>query len=500
MQKKASDQNIVEKKRTQHPLMWVFSVIVLVIIVLAFVVAPALGGRAQGSNRLIFGYYNGEAIEYTPDSYFSRQRDAYAQQVENMSEANDENYQWQAMQVWKGAYDATVVHTAILQQAEKSGLHISEQKLDRSIATDGPYRRNGQFSAELYRQTPNAEKITTRNLFEENLLHEQWTQDLMNIPSAPGESEFFAGLATPERRFEYVSYSLGDYPEEEVLQYAQANMAQFSKANLSRISLRMDKGEAKEIYTQLQENPSRFEELAQNHSSDENAEKGGDMGWIRYHELSAALEDSAKADTVFSLSDGEISDLIETSFGYAIYRCDEPSQLPDFSNQEEITAVRSYLIQNDRGQVEDYFIEQAQALRSEAEVEGFSVAASRQNLETATTNYFPINYGGSFFLKSIQSENGDGILKQAQSNSRVLTALFSLSEDEYSEAFVLGRNVVVARLLDERETPEEELQQIKNYYSYITQNFQSQDIRQHFLESDKLEDNFMQVFARLFLQ
>lgn len=497
--KKASEQNTVERKRSQHPMMWVFSVIILVIVVVAFVVAPALGGRAGKSSRLIFGYYNGEAIEFLQGSYFERQRDAYAEQVQNASDQNSDNYQWQALQVWKGAYDATVVHTAVLQQAERSGLHISEEELDRNIAKYGPYQKNGKFNAEVYRQTPNAEKIATRELFEENLLHDQWTRDLMSIPSSPAEKKFFAELATPERQFQYVGYSLTDYPEEEVLSYAEANLEQFSRINLSRISLNMDEKEAQDIYSQLTETPGRFEELAQNHSSDENAEKGGDMGWVRYHELVAAFEDSQKADKVFSLGRGEISELIETSYGWVIYRCDEPVALPDLEDPVEIEEVRSYLIQNDRGMVEDYFLADAATFIEAAEKSGFGIAARQNDLDVVTTNYFPINYGGSFFLKTIQSDDGSTLLSSAQSNDRVLKELFSLEKKGITEPFVLGRSIIVAQLLDERHTPEEQLQQIESYFSYIVGTFRNQEIRNHFLQSDKLEDNFMQVFSRYFM-
>jgi hypothetical protein len=497
--KKASEQNTVEKKKTQHPMMWIFSLIILVIIVVAFVIAPALGGRSGQSARLIFGYYNGEAIEFLPGSYFERQRDAYAEQLQNMGDQNSDNYQWQALQVWKGAYDATVVHTAILQQAERSGLHISGQELDRTIAKYGPYQKNGKFSAEVYRQTPNAEKVATRELFEENLIHERWVNDLMDIPSSSGEKKFFANLATPERQFQYVGYSLSDYPEVAVRSYVESKPDRFRRMKLSRISLTLDEKEARNIYSQLQETPDRFEELAQNHSSDENAEKGGDMGWVRYYELLQAFEESDKADMVFSLGRGEISDLIETSYGWVIYRCDEPAVAPDLENPEEIDAVRSYLIQNERGLVEDYFIDRAKTFIEAAKKSGFGIAARQNDLEAITTNYFPINYGGSFFLKTIESENGSALLSNAQSNERVLKDLFSLEEKGITEPFVLGNSIVVAQLLDEREAPEEELRQIESYFPYIVATFRNQEIRNHFLQSDKLEDNFMQVFARYFM-
>ena len=498
LEKKASEQNTVERKRTQHPVMWVLSVLVLVVVVVAFVIAPAFGGMG-GRERLIFGYYDGEPIEYEPDSYFARQRDAYAERIESQSQQNSDNFQWQALQVWKGAYDMTVVHTAILQQAEKSGLVISEGKIDQNIAKYGPYRENGKFSAELYRNASNSEKIATRELFRENLIHDQWTQDLNNIPSPEAEKEFLQDMASPERRFRYVSFSLNDYPDDEVIAYAEENSQLFKRMNLSRISLRMEESEARKIYQQLEESPERFAELAQNHSTDENADKGGDMGYVRYHELAAAFEESDKADLIFGLDRGEYTDLIETSFGWAIYRCDEAALTPDFTSDEEVQAVRSYLIRNERGQVEDYFISQAETFVANAGEAGFSTAAATANLPPTETQFFPINYGGSFFLKPIQSADGSGLLQRAQSNQRVLTNLFTIAQNDFTEPFVLGNSVVVAQLLEERQAPEQEVQQIANYHSYIMQNFRSQEIRSHFLQSDKLEDNFMQVFSKYFL-
>ena len=496
--KKSSDKNVVEKKRTQHPVMWAFSVIILIIVVVAFVIAPAMGGQARG-DRLVFGYYDGEAIEYKPDSYFSRQRDAYAEQVAQSQEQTPENAQWLALQVWKSAYDATVIHTAILQQARRSGLHISEKKLDRSIAQYGPYRENGQFSAELYRRASNAEKMATRELFRENLIHDQWIQDLFSIHSSPLEQDFFISLSTPERRFEYVSFSLDDYPKDELIDFAQERSDLFRRASFSRIALRGDRGEAESIYSQLQENPGRFEELAQNYSTDEFAERGGDMGWQYFFELAASLEDSETSEQLFSLSQNEISPLIETSYGWAIYRCDQAAEDMDFDQKKSLAVLRDYMINNQRGTVEDYFIQEAEEFRKTVTEDDFREVARQRNLDYSLTNYFPINYNNSFFLQSIENEEGDGNLSSAQSSDRVLRQLFSLEEGQSTEALVLGRSVIVAKLIDEREAPEQRLNQARNYYSYIRQSIRNQEMRTHFLNSDKLEDNFMPVFSRYFL-
>ena len=59
-----------------------------------------------------------------------------------------------------------------------------------------------------------------------------------------------------------------------------------------------------------------FEELAQVHSDDiGSAELGGDLGWFRRGVMVAEFDDAA-----FSMMDGQVSDIVETEFGYHIIK------------------------------------------------------------------------------------------------------------------------------------------------------------------------------------
>ena len=59
-----------------------------------------------------------------------------------------------------------------------------------------------------------------------------------------------------------------------------------------------------------------FEELAQVHSDDiGSAELGGDLGWFRRGAMVAEFDDAA-----FSMMDGQVSDIVETEFGYHIIK------------------------------------------------------------------------------------------------------------------------------------------------------------------------------------
>lgn len=491
--------NVAERKKVRHPVMWILSVLVLLLVAVAFLAGPIAGTAVRGRD-LVFGYYDGEPIEYKPDTYFARQRDYFAEQLQQ--EGSEQNVQMQALRVWKNAFDRTVIHTAILQQAERSGLHIAEDEIDKTLTQYGPYVRNGEFRPELYQETSNSDRQSHRMMFRENLIHDRWMQDHMNIPDSSAEKEFIVGMASPERKFTYTSFSLDEYPAQEVRAYARENMGQFREINLSRINLRMEENEAQQIFSQLQEEPGRFEELARNHSSGSYAKKGGDMGWIKYHELAGDFEDNTKADTIFALEQGETTGLLETSFGYAIYRCDEPAREPDLQDSAQIESIRSYLIRNEKGRVEDYFISRAQELAGAArENDSLQSAANQFDRQLRETAYFPINYENAMFLKPIRSaEGGQTPLSQAGSNQRILTALFSLQEGEYSEPLIMGNSVVVASLVDERPAPEEMTKRLDSYYSYINRNYLQRDIRRVFLQSDKLEDNFMQVFSQYFMQ
>ena len=122
--------------RWRHPFVYIFSFIILIIIVVSFVGGPLLSGIGRRST-IVFGSWGGEEIEFVSGNYLSRQRDIlYDQVLENRS---NESYEWQAYSVWKGAFDRTVLHTAILVTADRSNLHISDIRVDATLLSSGPY-------------------------------------------------------------------------------------------------------------------------------------------------------------------------------------------------------------------------------------------------------------------------------------------------------------------------------------------------------------------------
>jgi hypothetical protein len=159
--------------------------------------------------------------------------------------------------------------------------------------------------------------------------------------------------------------------------------------------------------------------------------------------------------------------------------------------------IRNYMLSYERGRAEDWAIGEAERFTESVKAADFDSAALDRGILKNTIGPLPINYGDATLFSSV-SNSGVYEVSNAGSNEIFWQAAFSTPLNTPSAPIVIGSNVVVLYPLEETEADSEDIDLINMYYSYWISNNTEQDFRSYFLNNDKLDDRFWDVFQQLF--
>ncbi len=129
--------------------------------------------------------------------------------------------------------------------------------------------------------------------------------------------------------------------DEEVVDYYEENRAYYKRpqaVDISQILVETEE-EANRVLEELGAQSAQFEELASRLSVGPEAAQGGRLGTFRRGELPASFEEA-----VFSLQKGKLSAVVETGFGYHIFRVNEVRPARDLTLEEVRDAIRVELL------------------------------------------------------------------------------------------------------------------------------------------------------------
>ncbi|MBQ3319037.1 MAG: peptidyl-prolyl cis-trans isomerase [Spirochaetia bacterium] len=484
-----------EKKNSQHPWLYLFSVILLIVIAVTFVGAPVVGDAVRGTTSSIsFGKYGKEDIEFSQNGYFAQQREILGQQIN--PNGDSQSWKWDLYRVWRGAFERTVVHVGILSEVKSNKTYISQEQLNKLIIEHGPYQSNGEFDVELYQNTPSYKREEFRKDFKENLLKEYYLSDyLYGQKTADAEKEYTYGLMKNQRSFHLVFFPMDRIPDEELTAYAQQNLKNFKRIGLSKITLSSE-SDAKKVLKMVQDDPESFAETAKAQSTDVFAEGGGAMGTSYSYELKSEFSD-ADLDKILALAQGAVSDIIKSGNDYVIYRCTAAATDPDLTSADTIRAIKNYVNRYERGFVEDKAVTVADTFIKNAQAEGIYSAASKAGVSVYTTEPFCVNYGAINYFSQVRVEQGELDLSGAMYSKDFFIQAFSIKGEEYSKPIILNNGVAVLQLAEES-TRDDIDEAVKLYGNQIDGQIAEGDIINYFLTSDKLKDNFHQTFSKYF--
>ena len=469
-------------------------IVVLAVSAFAFILAPALVGRGNRDTLPPFGSYNGKNSDFR--KYVSR----YAEFFQNQGRQLDPQSNYY---IFNYAFNAVVQKLAYMQAVAESGYTVPQSAVNREMLPD--FFENGKYSQRKYRETPASEIEQKQKEIREELTMSRYTSDmfgsseqfagnaLYGLKSSENEIAFFKNFGTEKRGFDMASFSTDDYPDSEKEAYGRANAQKFINYDMSIITCG-EKSKAETVAKRLKNNEITFADAVNEYSSKNYSDANGKLTNSYRYEIERIIKNSDDIEKALSLAKDETSVVIETNIGFSVFHADGNASDPDFSNEQTVKDVWSYLRSNEAGRIEDYYTDIAKNFAAEAAINGFEKTAKKFNMVNAVIVPFPLNYGNVPFANPVDTSIQG--LSGADTNKNFLQTAFSLKSNEISSPVVNGKNVLVLQYTNEvKDEPSENTSSIERQIVSSDEESASAAL----MASPKLKNDLFTVYFNYFM-
>jgi len=161
--------------------------------------------------------------------------------------------------------------------------------------------------------------------------------------------------------------------------------------------------------------------------------------------------------------------------------------------------VRSYVRNFERGRMEDWAITQANNFITLVNEQGLEGALAQQGIEKRSFGPIPLNYGNIDLFTTLASQSVPELSASASDENFWKTA-FSTPVRTPSQPVVQGSNVLVLFPNEESTAEESTIEGITSTInSYWLGYVSDQAMQQHFMNSPKMEDKFIDIYFRYFM-
>ncbi len=429
---------------------------VIILVISAIVFIPfggyeVINALFSSKDVPVFGSYNGKKITYEKGSTFTNVTENLAEQYKSYGIQIDSNSYYY---LFTEAFSETVKDMAYIDKVSKTGYSAPEEAVNRRLInyfTD----ETGNYSPKLYNQTDKTTRKSLREGVVKTLAYNRFRDDLLGsstlsvkgsplygIKRSAQEERFFTEMGKEKHSFKYVAFNTDDFPAEEAVKWAKLdnNKDKFTKYDLSAISME-NESDAKALLKQLNANEITFEDALTEKSSNYFTNDDGKLARPYRYQIEISIPEASDVEKVAGLTTGSMSDVIATSRGYTIFRKDGMETAANFSDEETVSVITTYIKTNEHGYIEDYFSSIAKDFTAQASLSSFEEAAENFNVTVSETEAFPLNYGSSSLFGTVPSANTE--LANLNTNDDVLQKIFSLKKGESSVPVVLSSNVFV---------------------------------------------------------
>ncbi len=509
------------------------------IIILSFVIGYAMltapGGPDGEASSAEAAVVNGRSIAFTDfQTAYSNLYQLYQSIYQDQFNPELEKQ----LQLAEKAINSLIDQALMEEEAERLGLTVTHQELVDAIAQEEAFQVNGVFNKQRYLQVLAYQRMSSdayEALKHNELLLDKVQQHFtsqVTVSDEDIEAEFrnnnekinlaFVGLApakfeakvtvtdaaleayyaenqetfrVPEKvSIRYLQFEPQRYldqvtfDEDELAKYYRRHLDQFEileKVKASHILVKVDpdadeatrqerRAYAESILAEIK-NGKDFAELAR-HKSDDNASavKGGELGFFTRGSMVKPFEEAA-----FSMKPGEISDLVETPFGYHIIKVEAYTEPGIRPMEEAIDEVK-----------EGLRADKAAQLAFEKAMDAYNINRKTGDLDAAAeANDLGVKETGPFAR--------DGYIDGIGRNQEIINAAHLLDEQTLAKPVVTDDGVILFGLKERIPSHIPELAEVREMVASAYRSVQAKQLAREAAEQFLAELQDGGDFAKL---